>query len=30
LFPEASGEDEEIAILEEIEIPSMKDWKSRD
>ena len=30
LFPEVSGEDEEIAILEEIEIPSMKDWKSRD
>ena len=30
LFPEVSGEDEEISILEEIEIPSMKDWKSRD
>ena len=30
LFPEATGEDEEISILEEIEIPSMRDWKSRD
>ncbi|MCX8529079.1 MAG: hypothetical protein ORN27_03310 [Rhodoluna sp.] len=30
LFPEATGEDEEVAILEEIEIPSMKEWKSRD
>jgi hypothetical protein len=30
LFPESEGEDEEVSILEEIEIPSMKEWKSRD
>lgn len=30
LYPEGSGEDEEVAILEEIVIPSMKEWKPRD
>lgn len=30
VFPEAAGEDEEFAIIEEIEIPSMKNWKARD
>ena len=30
LFPEATGEDEEVSILEEIVIPSMKEWKPRD
>jgi hypothetical protein len=30
LYPESSGEDEEVAILEEIVIPSMKEWKPRD
>ncbi len=30
VFPEATGEDEEFAIIEEIEIPSMKNWKARD
>ncbi|CAB4962409.1 unannotated protein [freshwater metagenome] len=28
--PEATGEDEELSIIEEIVIPSMKDWKARD
>lgn len=28
--PVGEGEDEQFEILEEIEIPSMKDWKSRD
>ena len=28
--PEATGEDEQFEILEEIEIPVMKDWKKRD
>ncbi len=30
LYPEATGEDEEVSILEEIVIPSMKEWKPRD
>jgi hypothetical protein len=28
--PEATGEDEQFEVLEEIEIPVMKDWKKRD